>query len=135
MVLIKYSEKCVLLSLQFLSPGIDLELRELIMNDEEVMKILEAVGFRGVATLITLETRMNIIRYVSCCWENLSKSSEDNSSVSLNIVSIPFNWVNWVEKIRYLWVLNKWAGENKFASVTVLKNVINKGQSKQGEKL
>ena len=91
MVLIKYSAKYLLLSLQFLSPGIDPELRELIMNDEEVMKILEAVGFRGVATLITLETRMNIIRYLSCCWENLSKSLKDHSSVSLNIVSITFN--------------------------------------------
>ena len=50
MILIKYSVKCALISLQFLSPGTDFELRELIMNDEEIMKILEAVGFRGVST-------------------------------------------------------------------------------------
>ena len=50
MILVKYSVKCALISLQFFSPGTDFELRELIMNDEEIMKILEAVGFRGAST-------------------------------------------------------------------------------------
>ena len=49
-------------------------LRELIMDGEEIMKTLEIVGFRGVPTSVTLETRMNIIKYGSCCSENLSKS-------------------------------------------------------------
>ena len=35
------SAKCVLISLQLLSPGTDLELRDLIMDDEEVIKFLE----------------------------------------------------------------------------------------------
>ena len=41
---------------------------------EQIMKTLEAVGFRAVPTSITLETQMDFIRYVSCCSENLSKS-------------------------------------------------------------
>ena len=32
-------------------------------------------------------------------------------------------------------MLNKWESENKFENVIVLKNVINRGQSKQGQKL
>ena len=74
MVQIKYTAKCLLIALQFLSPGTYLELRKLIMDDEEIMNILEAVGFRGVPTSITLEHRMDIIGYVSCCLQNLSKS-------------------------------------------------------------
>ena len=60
--IIYHSAKCVLFSLQFLSPDTDLQLRELIMDDEEILKTLKTVGFRGVPTSITLEARMDIIR-------------------------------------------------------------------------
>ena len=91
---IKQRAKFVLISLQFLSPDTDLELRELIMNDEELMKILEAVGFRGVPTSITLETQMDIIRYVSCCSENLSKSLKGEFICILKNCNHTFNCVN-----------------------------------------
>ena len=84
MILIKYSVKCALISLQFLSPGTDFELREDFRSSR----------FQRCFYLITLETQMDIIRYVFCCSKNLSKSLKGEFICILKSCIQPFSCVN-----------------------------------------